>query len=106
MKIDPYLFFDGNCAAAIEFYKDVLGAEVEMLMRYRDSPEPLPPGMLPFSLSMSVPDADTADRIFGALAEGGEVQMPLDQTFWSPRFGMLKDRYGVQRMINQEGQAP
>lgn len=136
MKIDPYLFFDGNCEAAVEFYKGALGAEVEMLMRYRDSPEPLPSGMLPsgwedkvmhaslrisgalmmasddcsrksagingFSLSMSVPDADTADRLFSALAEGGEVLMPLEQTFWSPRFGMVKDRYGVQWMINQE----
>jgi PhnB protein len=136
MKIDPYLFFDGSCEQAIEFYKRVLGAEVETLMRFRDSPEPPPPGMVPpgwddkvmhaslridgelvmasdgcsmdspgfqgFSLSLSVPDAATAERLFGALSEGGEVKMPLDQTFWSPLFGMVTDRFGVEWMINQE----
>ena len=47
MKIDPYLFFDGRCEEAITFYKEALGAEVQMMMRYSDSPEPTPPGMLP-----------------------------------------------------------
>ncbi|MBV8603187.1 MAG: VOC family protein [Pelomonas sp.] len=47
MRIDPYLFFDGRCEEAIEFYKTALGAEVQMLMRNSDSPEPPPPGMLP-----------------------------------------------------------
>jgi PhnB protein len=45
MQVHPYLFFDGRCEEAIEFYKKALGAKVEMLMRYRDSPEPQPPGM-------------------------------------------------------------
>jgi PhnB protein len=135
MEIQPYLFFDGRCEEAVEFYKRALGAELEMLMRYRESPDPPPPGMvLPgyedkvmhaslrvggavlmasddctgnakqfegFSLSLSVPDTPTADRMFNALAEGGEVQMPLGRTFWSPRFGMVKDRFGVHWMINQ-----
>lgn len=47
MQIQPYLFFDGRCEEAVEFYKDALGAEVELMMRYRDSPEPPPPGVLP-----------------------------------------------------------
>ena len=47
MLIQPYLFFEGRCEEAIEFYKRVLGAKVEMLMRYSDSPEPIPPGMIP-----------------------------------------------------------
>lgn len=47
MLIQPYLFFDGNCEEAVEFYRKALGAEVEMLMRYRESPEPPPPGMVP-----------------------------------------------------------
>jgi PhnB protein len=135
MEIQPYLFFDGRCEEAVEFYKRALGAELEMLMRYRESPDPPPPGMVPpgyedkvmhaslrvggavlmasddctgnakqfegFSLSLSVPDTPTADRMFNALAEGGEVQMPLGRTFWSPRFGMVKDRFGVHWMINQ-----
>ena len=45
--IHPYLFFGGRCEEALEFYKSALGAEVQMLMRYSDSPEPTPPGMLP-----------------------------------------------------------
>jgi len=45
--INPYLFFGGRCEEAIEYYKTHLGAEVEMLMRYKESPEPPPPGMVP-----------------------------------------------------------
>ena len=45
--IQPYLFFDGRCEEALEFYRKALGAKVEMLMRNRESPEPPPPGMLP-----------------------------------------------------------
>jgi PhnB protein len=45
--IQPYLFFEGRCEEAIEFYRKVLGAEVTMLMRYKDSPEPPQPGMIP-----------------------------------------------------------
>lgn len=47
MKIEPYLFFDGRCEEAIEFYKQALGAKVEFMMRNSESPEPPPPGMLP-----------------------------------------------------------
>jgi PhnB protein len=47
MRIEPYLFFEGRCEEAIEFYRRALGAEVQMLLRYSDSPEPPPPGMLP-----------------------------------------------------------
>ena len=47
MAIEPYLFFNGRCEEAIEFYKKALGAEVSMLMRYKESPEPAPPGMVP-----------------------------------------------------------
>ncbi len=47
MKIEPYLFLDGRCDEAIDFYRKALGAQVQMLMRNRDSPEPSPPGTLP-----------------------------------------------------------
>jgi|SRR5215470_16218097 len=47
MAIEPYLFFNGCCEEAIEFYKKTLGAEVLMLMRYKESPEPPPPGKVP-----------------------------------------------------------
>jgi len=134
MQVQPYLFFNGRCDEAIEFYRRAIGAEVEMLMRYRESPDPPPPGTIPpgsenkvmhaslrigdttimasdglcsgkpqfegLSLSISVPDAAAADRLFAGLAAGGQVQMPLTQTFWSPRFGMLVDRFGLGWMIN------
>src|SRR5262245_53949378 len=45
--IQPYLFFGGRCEEALEFYRTALGAKVELLMRYKDSPEPHPPGLLP-----------------------------------------------------------
>ena len=47
MQLEPYLNFDGRCEEAIEFYKKALGAEVTMLMRYSDNPEPCPSGMMP-----------------------------------------------------------
>lgn len=133
MRIQPYLFFDGRCEEALEFYGKALGAKVEMLMRYKDAPEQPPPGMVApgsenkimhaalkigdttvmasdgcaagksrfegFSLSITAANEAEADRIFGALAEGGEVEMPLGRTFFSPRFGMLKDRFGVGWMV-------
>lgn len=133
MKAEPYLFFEGRCEEAIEFYRRALGAEVIMLLRYKDGPEPPPPGRLPpgsenkvmhanlrigdatmlvsdglcsgktgfngFSLSLTVPDVATADRLFAALADSGQVQMPLAKTFFSPRFGMLTDRFGVGWMV-------
>jgi PhnB protein len=53
-----------------------------------------------FSLSIAVSDEAEADRVFNALTEGGKVTMPLGRTFWSPRFGMLQDRFGVSWMVN------
>jgi PhnB protein len=131
--VQPYLFFNGSCEQAVEFYRKALGAEVEMLMRFKDSPEAHQPGMVPpgfenkimhaslrigettvmasdgcsaektnfhgFSLSLTVSNEAEADRVFAALAEGGQVRMPLAKTFWSPRFGMLEDRFGVGWMI-------
>lgn len=133
MQVQPYLFFDGRCDEAIAFYREVLGAEVTMLMRFRESPDPPPQGSLPpgfeekvmhanlsfgdtqvmvsdgrctgqpgfqgFALTASLSDVGEVERVFGALAEGGQVQMPLEKTFWSPRFGMLTDRFGVSWMV-------
>ena len=134
MKVQPYLFFNGRCEEAIEFYKKVLGAEVLMLMRFRDNPDQPPSGMVPpgsedkimhaslrlgetecmasdgigtdgptfqgISLSLSVSSETEADRLFDALGEGGQVQMPIGRTFFSPRFGMVADRFGVSWMIS------
>lgn len=134
MKIEPYLFFDGRCEEAIEFYKAALGAELLFLMRNADCPEPPPLGTLPpgsehkvlhaslrigatvlmmsdghcggdavfkgFSLSLDSPDEAGAHRLFDALADGGEVGMPLARTFWSPLFGVVNDRFGVGWMVS------
>jgi PhnB protein len=51
------------------------------------------------SLTLSVADAAEAEKRFGALADGGQVQMPLTETFFSPRFGMVADRFGVTWMV-------
>lgn len=133
MQIEPYLFFEGRCDEAIEFYRRALGAEVGTLMRYKDSPEPPAPGMVPpgaenkvmhgvikiggasvmvsdgrcsgkpvfqgFALTITAPDVAAADKMFAALADGGQVQMALAKTFFSPRFGMVTDRFGVLWMI-------
>jgi PhnB protein len=132
--VQPYLFFNGNCEKAVEFYRKALGAKIEMVMRYKESPEPPPPGMVPpgfenkimhtsfrigettlmasddcsaekasfqgFSLSLSVPSEAEADRVFAALADGGQVRMALAKTFWSPRFGMVEDRFGLGWMVS------
>lgn len=133
MQVQPYLFYDGRCEEAVEFYRSTLGAEVTMLMRFKDSPESsqssnMPPGsedkimhssfrigettvmasdgrcagqpsFQGFSLSLAVDDITEADRLFAALADGGQVQMALTETFWSPRFGMVADRFGISWMI-------
>ncbi len=132
MHVQPYLTFEGRCEEAIEFYKKALGAEVTMLMRFKDNPEPagcpLPPGcedkvmhasfrigetelmasdgmcagepgFKGFSLSLSASDQAEAERLFAALGDGGQVQMPLTKTFFSPCFGMVADRFGVSWMI-------
>jgi PhnB protein len=52
-----------------------------------------------FSLTIQAPDKEEADRLFRALEPGGAVQMPLAETFFSPRFGMVADRFGVSWMI-------
>ena len=131
--IQPYLMFGGRCEEALEFYRTALGAQIDMLMRFSESPDPTPPGMLPpgfenkvmhasfrigdnilmasdgceegqqfkgFSLSISVVTEAEADRFFTALSDGGQIQMPLAKTFWSPRFGMLTDRFGISWMVN------
>jgi len=132
--VEAYLFFNGNCEEAVAFYQKAIGAEVTEKIRFSESPDPAPRGVVPegfenkimhcrfrvgntsimasdgckvgsptfegFSLTITVMDEADADRVFNALAEGGRVAMPPGKTFWSPRFGMLTDQFGVQWMIN------
>jgi PhnB protein len=53
-----------------------------------------------FALSLAAANEAEADRLFAALADGGQVQTPLGKTFWSPRFGMVSDRFGVEWMVS------
>jgi PhnB protein len=138
MKVEPYLMFEGRCEEALDFYRRALGAQVTMLMRYKDNPEPAAgqgcaegagPGPTPemvmhaafnvgetqlmasdgmgsgqlnfqgISLALSPADEAEARRQFDALAEGGQVQMPLARTFFSKAFGMVADRFGVSWMV-------
>lgn len=136
MTVQPYLFFEGRAAEALEFYTKALATKPTMVLRYRDAPEAPPPGKLPpgsedkvmhasfrvgdtevmlsdgfcsgqpsfagFALSIGARDEADARRTFDAMADGGEVTMPLGATFWSPCFGMLTDRFGVGWMIGVE----
>jgi PhnB protein len=130
MQVQPYLFFDGRCDEALDFYKKALGAEVAMLMRWKDSPDKSMctpanenkvmhlsvrigdttlmasdgrntgnPEFKGFALSVNAKDEADADRLFNALAAGGNVMMPLGKTFFSPRFGMTHDKFGVLWMV-------
>ena len=137
-----YLFFDGRCEEALAFYKKAIGAEISMLMRFKENPEAgnpsaegCAPGIDPekvmhaafrvgketfmasdgrcggkpkfegFSLSLSAKDEAEAERFFNGLAEGGTVQMPLTKTFFSPKFGMVADKFGLSWMVIVEHQA-
>jgi PhnB protein len=136
--VQPYLTFSGRCEEAMAFYRTAVGAKVEEVLLFKDSPDPLPPGMLApgfenkvmhcsfrigdstvmasdgcdtlarfgaFSLAMSVDKEAEAHRAFNALAVGGNVQMPMGKTFWSPCFGMVTDKFGVGWMVMVPGEA-
>lgn len=142
MQTAPYLMFEGSAEEAIGFYVRTLGAEVEMMMRASEAPEPpadgacaAPEGMPPMPgdkilhaslrigttrvmmsdgmcsgrpefkgilLSLSVASVAEAERLYGALAEGGQAHMPMAPTFFSPAFGMVADRFGVGWMVVTE----
>ena len=129
MAFIPYLSFDGTCAEAMQFYADLFGATEVQILRYTDAPESegLPPSdrvmyshimlgeaclmasdimpgmqgpaMAAVSVNHPVTDKESGQKVFDALAEGGEVTMPFGETFFSPAFGMVKDRFGTSWMI-------
>ncbi len=138
MQFQPYLFFGGNCAEAMQTYERVLGAKMQMMMKYGETPKgPEGPGcaelpanmadkiahaaleldgdMLMASDSMplesyqgmkhvyvtvSFPTVERAQEVFGALSQGGKIEMPMGETFWVESFGSLVDRFGTGWMIN------
>jgi len=135
MQVQPYLFFNGRCEEAIEFYRATLGAEVTMLMRFNEMPEADKSEMAPgsenkimhaglrigesevfasdgmntgetsfegISLSLAVADDAEAERLFDLLADGGQVQMPMEKTFFASRFGAVADKFGVSWLVMSE----
>ena len=138
MQVQTYLFFDGRCEEALNFYCSALGAQVTALMRFKEMPpqaagapgcaqdagaipgekimhanlqigevqvmasDGVPPGegaFKGFALSLAPASDAEAERLFKALADGGQVRMPFGATFFASSFGMLADRFGVPWMV-------
>jgi len=133
LGIKPYIAFPGNCAEAVEFYKNKLGAEVLFTQTYGESPmadkvtadnqgkimhtsikigdsvimacdnvfkeNPTTVGDN-ISLALGSNDPAKAETLFTQLSEGGTVKMPMQETFWAERFGMLTDKFGINWMFN------
>ena len=129
--LNPYVFFDGNCEAAMHFYERVFKVKLDMVMYESEAPgaKTLPKGKkgavvharLPiyggtlmasdwmverpyerkqgFYVSLNCPDLKEAKRVFDAFAEGGQVNMPFEKTFWAEGFGMVIDKFGTPWMI-------
>ena len=132
MKLNPYIYFEGNAEEALKFYAEVLNGEVLDIQRYGDSPVPCdddykqkvmharllfdgnlvmvsdgPKGSSMstegnIQMSLDVEEHGKIDEIFNKVAQGGRVTMPLQDTFWGARFGMLKDKFGVNWMFNHQ----
>lgn len=131
MNLNMYLSFDGTCEEAMRFYERVLGGRMLMMMRMSDEPggpgDPATahlimharlqvgahylmasdaPGRYTkptgFSANVTVDDPAEAERIFRELSDGGTILMPIQETFWAIRFGMLTDRFGTPWMVNCE----
>ena len=128
MDMYTYVNFAGTCREAFKYYEEHLGGRIGMLMTHADSPGPSRLGpewkdavlharitiggaelagadipsaqpMRSAYLSLS-PDSDAdAERIYAALADGGEVLMKMEETFFASRFGQVRDRFGVNWMI-------
>ena len=118
---NPHLHFDGRCEEAFRYYARHLGATVTHLQPYEDEPELIlhatltlgtqrltgadvrPGAYRPpdgFSILLNTDQPEDADRFFAALSAQGTVTMPLQQTFWAVRFGMVTDQFGTPWMIN------
>ncbi|HEX4997681.1 MAG TPA: VOC family protein [Terriglobia bacterium] len=129
--INVYLTFDGACRDAMQFYKECLGGELH-IAPFSDAPHEFPPEQrnhvmhaalnwgphvlmasdaMPggpvqngnnYSVCIQCESLDEIERFFAALSAGGTAAMPLQDTFWGARFGMLRDRFGIQWMLNFE----
>jgi PhnB protein len=132
MNLNPYIMFSGNAEEALNFYAEVLGGKIQDISRYGEAPMEVPdnykdkimhasvtieghylmlsdafPGNPVTAgnnvhLSLNFNDTGKLDAVFNRLAAGGNVTMPLENTFWGARFGMLTDKFGINWMFNCE----
>jgi len=131
MKMYTYVNFAGKCAEAFRFYEKHLGATIGMMMTHGQSPDqskvnadlkdavlharlsiggtelagadiPNAQPMRSAYLSLSVESDAEAERIFSALSDGGEVFIPMAETFFATRFAQLRDRFGLNWVILHE----
>jgi PhnB protein len=129
--VQPYINFNGNCREAVDFYIDALGGEMIYTQTYGDSPMKgmaadgqvmhctfkigdshimacdNPEGQggagsSNISLAIGMDDGTRAEEMFARISEGGTVTMPMAETFWAERFGMVTDRFGINWMFNVE----
>lgn len=134
MDMYTYVNFAGTCREAFRYYEQHLGGKIEMLMTHAEAPGPTRLGpewkdavlharisiagstlagadipsaqpMRSAYLSLSVDSDAEAERIFAALADGGEVLMKMEETFFASRFGQARDRFGINWMILRQRQA-
>jgi PhnB protein len=135
MKVHTYLNYGGNCEEAFRFYEEHLGAKIMMLMKHGQEPggaqHPGMSGVLHARLrlgdtfisgadvpaerwkpmrsayiAVAVDSNEEAERIHAALEQGGEVFMPMQETFFAFRFSMLRDRFGTSWMVIHERPMP
>jgi PhnB protein len=135
MKMTTYVNFPGTCAEAFRFYEQHLGGKIGMMMTHAQAPDqskvnpdwkdavlharlsvggtellgadiPKAQPMRSAYLSLSVDSDAEAERVFSALAEGGEVFMAMQETFFASRFAQLRDRFGLNWMILHERPMP
>jgi len=130
MRVNANLSFNGRCEEAFKFYEKVLGGKIASIFTYGGMPgsEHIPAHMAKrimhvamqvgdtvlmgsdapmgyqkaqgFAVTVHAKTPEEADRVFAALAEGGAIAMPIAETAWTPRFGMLTDRFGTPWMVN------
>jgi PhnB protein len=128
VRVEPYVYFQGRCEEALEFYRDAIGADATVFARFGDIPGSAAaaaeakvahavlrigdavvlasdgkgagqPDFSGFSLSLTVSDDAEAERLFAALSAGGVVQVPMAPTPFASRLGLVADRFGAPWMV-------
>jgi len=124
MRVEPYVYFQGRCEEALEFYRSAIGAVATVFARFEDKVGHAEvrigdtvvlasdgqgegqPQFSGFSLSLNASDDAEAERLFAALSEGGTVQVPMAPTPFASRLGLVADKFGVPWLVvSQNGAA-